>query len=626
MADPTVGASQVKHVDVLCTIRSGKRQSLTKTVNKVDSSISDLTLEECKCLDDKLTNLQSTLSDLDDKINSIKLSDGKLSQEEYDNLLVIDEEYFDSAALAIVRLRGRLDTLSLPVAVNGVANVSPGPRAALSQHKVTLPNIELPAFDGKPESFNKFITSFENLISKYNLSSFEKFSYLSKQLSGPAKKIIESLSLNDLNYDSAKTLLSEAYSNKLDQQFSVIRNLTNLTLNDNASDAFSWIGDARLIDEQIRTLDITADIFAQYFLWKGLNDDFQRHLVAITRKSRPSLAELRTSMFEANSRYVEQRKNSPQSISVSAASIRSESKVQCSLCTYDKSEDKFHKLVSCPKYIDVNSKLVKLRSVNGCTKCGFTNHNTKACTFKFFKNCFRCNGSHMTYLCQQSANNSDIKPEPKISRSVKTDRSKVTSSTVSVVVSATEAFNDVVLPTATVYMVGGGRDVPVRLFKDLGSQSSFVQGSPDTIPGAVLVRTEQLNIRGINSVKNYSAPIVKFPIKVPGQGEQFITAICVPKLETEVVAPGLADLGASLQKRGCKLADQFLNSDIINDVTILLGSDNSHVLPLNQLNFSSNNNSMSVMYKTPAGIMLSGSVASYQQNLNAIPPDMCGEK
>lgn len=617
---------KLERVEVLCTIRSGKRQSATKTLNKVNVSISTINLEECKCYIDKLSTLKSNLSELDDKINSEKISNGEWTQEAYNGQLELDEEYSDRIGVAIVQLNERISSLSsFHAAIGGSASSH---RVNNVQHKVTLPSIELPSFDGKPESFNKFINSFENLISKYNLSSFEKFSYLSKQLSGPAKRIIDSLSLNDLNYDSAKKLLTEAYSNKLDQQFSVINNLISLTLSPSACDAFSWIGDARLIDEQIRSLDITADIFAQYFLWNGLNEDFQRHLIAITQKSRPSLTEIRASMFEANSRYVEQRKTSPYqlSTSVAATSIKPPSNVQCSLCTYDKSSDRYHKLNQCPKYTDANAKITRLKYVNGCTKCGFTNHTPKTCTFKFFKNCFKCNGSHMTFLCHQSSNDREVKSEPKKSIStVKSDKSKVTTSTMSVVASATKVFNDVILPTATVYMVDDGGNIPVRLFKDLGSQSSFVKGSPDKIPGAVLVKTEQLSIKGINSVKNYSAPIVKFPINVPGQGEQFITAICVPNLITEVVAPGLAKLNSCLQRRGCVLADKFLNVDKMDDISILLGSDNSHVLPLNQCNFSSDNNCISVMFNTPAGIMLSGSVADYRKNINAIPPNLCAK-
>ncbi len=63
------------------------------------------------------------------------------------------------------------------------------------RHKVSLPTLELPSFDGSPEKFHRFISSFESVISKYNLSSFEKFSDSKKQLSGSAKTLLESIAL-----------------------------------------------------------------------------------------------------------------------------------------------------------------------------------------------------------------------------------------------------------------------------------------------------------------------------------------------------------------------------------------------------------------------------------------------
>lgn len=612
-------------VQVLSILRGGKRQSATKTLAKVKSSLPDLTLEECNCLISKLETLKSSLNDLDYKINSLNISSGKWDQDEYAKQLIVDEEYADDINAAIVQLHERVKYLTPIPATSGPHGSSP----RFPQHKVTLPNIELPSFDGKPELFNKFINSFENLISKYNLSSFEKFSYLFKQLSGPAKKIVESLSLNNSNYESAKQLLSEAYSNKLDQQFAVIHNLLKLKLDPDTTDAFTWIGDSRLITEQIRSLDITSDIFAQYFLWNGLNDDFKQHLIAISQKSRPSLSEINNAMFEANLRYVEQRKLSigEFATSVSATSIKSESNSQCGLCSYDESNDKYHKLSRCPRYADANSKIAKLRSINGCTKCGFTNHHHKTCKFKFYKNCFQCGGSHMTYLCLQKTsdhvNRQDSNPTTKSND--KGSKPKSTTNAMSVVAHASRSLNDVILPTATVYMGSEGSDIPVRLFKDIGSQSSFVKGTPDTIPNAVLIKTEQISVKGINSIKHFEASTVKFPIKVPGQGEQIITAICVPELTTEVAAPGLASLSTKLKKLNCVLADKSLNTNYINDISILLGSDNSHVLPVNQFNFSCKDNKASVMYSTPAGVMLAGSVAGYFKNLKALPPELCGK-
>lgn len=618
---------------VLSLLRSGKRQSVTKTIQKLDSSLNTFTLVECKYYLDKLEDLKTETVQLDREIDTILIQKGTRTKEKYLAETLADEQIIDSIRHNISLVKAKISSLS---GVDTSTN-----RSTVSNHKVVLPNIELPSFDGKPESYNKFIVSFENLICKYNLSSFEKFSYLSKQLTGSPKKIIESLSLNDLNYENAKNLLNEAYSNKLDQQFSVITKLCELKLDSNSVDAYAWIGDSRLFDEQIRSLDITADIFTQFFLWRGLPENYKKHITAITNKTRPSLTEIKDAMFEANSRYIEERKCRSQPCVLktvsAAASVDLDTKFECSLCTNDKAANKNHKLNKCPKYCDANSKVVKLNAIGGCTKCGFTNHNSKTCSYTFEKSCFKCGGPHMSFLCDKnmtSSNSSDQNTEPSNlskkpvnnSNSKKSEVKTTTAGVVSTVSMTTESYNDVILPTATVYSLSDDNKTPMRLFKDVGSQSTFVKGQPDDIPGAEILRRVSVKLKGINSVKTYDAPVVKFPIEIPGQGTQSVEAICVPTLNTEFVAPGLVELVSKFRTRGVLLADSKLTSDSVSDISILLGSDQGHLLPLTQFNFRVGEGQSSVLYQTPAGIVLAGSVLNYNANLPAIPSSLCNKQ
>ena len=287
--------------------------------------------DEYKQLLIKCETLRTELTDLDMRYSSLMLESEAWTEATYLEQALIDEGYNDNLTKYILKLKSKILNVS-----SSNSNTS---NSNNSNNKGILPHIELPTFDGKPESYNKFITSFENIFSNYKLSSCEKFSLLSKQLSGPAKKIIESLSVNNLDYDSAKTLLNEAFSNKLNQQYSVINSLCNLKLNSNAIDAFSWIGDARILEEQVRSLSIDSDIFVQYFLWNSLNDDFKKHLTAITNKTRPSLEEIVKGMFEANSRYIEDQKSKNIAfVSVAnAVSVKiSDGTFSCSLCRNDK--------------------------------------------------------------------------------------------------------------------------------------------------------------------------------------------------------------------------------------------------------------------------------------------------
>ena len=71
-------------------------------------------------------------------------------------------------------------------------------------HKLKLPEVPFPVFDGKPETYRRFIDSLESILYKFILTSFEKFSYLRQQVSGSARDIVESLPDENLSYESVK--------------------------------------------------------------------------------------------------------------------------------------------------------------------------------------------------------------------------------------------------------------------------------------------------------------------------------------------------------------------------------------------------------------------------------------
>ena len=62
----------------------------------------------------------------------------------------------------------------------------------------------------------------------------------------------------------------------------------------------------RSVMSAIKSLKITVDDIVQYFVWSGLNSFFQTQLTGITNKSKPSLDDINTNIFEATNRYVKQ--------------------------------------------------------------------------------------------------------------------------------------------------------------------------------------------------------------------------------------------------------------------------------------------------------------------------------
>ena len=148
---------------------------------------------------------------------TIILENDLMNEEQQQKEYTECEEYHDKITYMLVKFKNCLAT-------NTTSSGSSLP-------KLRLPNVELPSFGGKPEEYFKFIDNFETILSKFDLTQFEKFSYLQKHVFGPAKEIIESVPLGGGNsYDTAKQLLSDAFSRKVVQQFSVIENLLKLKL------------------------------------------------------------------------------------------------------------------------------------------------------------------------------------------------------------------------------------------------------------------------------------------------------------------------------------------------------------------------------------------------------------
>ncbi|TGZ55349.1 Uncharacterized protein DBV15_12594, partial [Temnothorax longispinosus] len=79
---------------------------------------------------------------------------------------------------------------------------------------VRLPVMSLPTFDGTYEQWPVFYSTFSALVDKnQNLSNVHKFYYLQSALNANAKKIIESLEINEVNYPRAINLLKTRFDN-----------------------------------------------------------------------------------------------------------------------------------------------------------------------------------------------------------------------------------------------------------------------------------------------------------------------------------------------------------------------------------------------------------------------------
>ena len=544
-----------------------------------------------------------------------------------DQLVEEEQSYQDKLFECIHNLKLQItsfNTANQPSGLQESGRINHTDNSQLNR-KLQLPKISLPTFGNlKDESFRKFIISFESIVDKHNLTSYEKFYYLKSQLSKGPRTLIDSLDVSRQLYEVAKELLIKAFDNEIETKFEIIKRMSNLKLGFN-DDPYTFIGDMRTVIAEFESLKINVQEVIQFFVWNGLNQKFQDHLISITNKSKPGLTEISDCIFEATNRYskskISNEKNfkspnleSKPNYSNSSYAIDVKPGKFCCLCKFDGFE-KNHDLRDCKKFPTAQLKVNKLKAINGCLRCGFGNHITKNCRYKFFSNCRNCNREHATHLClsgaqplvgRGSARNLTNANTVEVVASVD-DETIANQSIVEVQHSAGSGAGGVSLPTFTADLIGKCSSVHARIFKDGGAQRNFITRSlVKKLELQVLERNVTMNIRGFVSEQCVSTDIVEVPIVI-GQNRYNIPAVCVDRISTEFRINNLKYIMDSFASRGYIFADKLLDAskNRVSNINMILGSESNHILPSSDTLFG-DLSSPSVIIETPIGIMLTG--------------------
>lgn len=612
-------------VQLLVKKRSYKRQSLTKTINAIATLPVPISKEEKNFYTNKLTELKDQLIKLDDDIEE-KLIIKCEAENKIEELLEISDRYLDSLNRSLLKLSEDdydNEQRSVPVMSNGNLEV-PLP-------KLKLPNVKLPEFDGRPDSYNKFMEILENVLSKYNLSQFEKFSYLKQQVYGSARKIVDSVPDSDSCYDVAKGLLKEAFSDKTTQQFAVIENILNLKLN-SLSESYSWISNVRVLVQQLENLQITSDTFSQYFLWRGLSPHFKQQYIAVTGKSKPCLEDLVKNAFPVFDR-IKESSGSPISeigtvargeVTAMATKVdhsarnteKAQSRSTCALCHSCRWPSN-HRISCCPKFNSPILKINKIKEMNGCLKCGLLNHTIKDCKFKFSGKCFKCSKFHASFLCNVEPRQSFQKTGSSVQKPTipKTDKLNDTVNTNLVNFNVMSTYNDnnILIPTFTMRLadrrVAGFCDA--RVMYDPASQVTFItERVLKNISYEVVQTICRVNITGFNGSKLINTKVIRVTTSLNNQFRSF-EAIVVPEINTTLKYPNLSQICEKFSECNIELADKHLGDD--GTVDVLLGVNYAHILPIQSCSFGIDESSL--FYHTCTGIMLAGRISVILRNL-----------
>ena len=601
-------ADELPDVKNWINIRRGHRQSVTKTLKTVLSkSFSDL--GELRALKEKCLKLQEKLSDLDSSICNEMLTHNLWRDDKCDQENANCESYMDDLRLCISKLELAIETLERS---NNI-----GPPIESFNPKISLPKLQMPTFDGSPEKYSRFITQFEAIMSKFSISSFEKFTYLENQLSGSAKALLNAVPVDNMNYEAARKLLDKAFLGEDVQKFAVLDKLVNLRFNER--DSYKWISDINMLKDQVDKLKIDAHFFVQYFAWNSLTEPFKNQLISITNVSRPSLSQIIDKAFEANTRMRDLKSLSsgtiqPRAITLATTMDRTLKKesvggktVQCTLCTKG---DHFAK--DCTVYCNPDEKLERAKSFSLCLKCARKQHNGKC--FNLSRRCRKCNKWHFDYMCNAKPKETSKGKTPKKEETSKEPSKNSNPSTVSVEsVSSSIVFpvnnnleNDVLLPTFTANLKGDGAQAEKRSVYDPWSQATFIKESLARELQCKVLHDVDLSVKGFNSCRNSKAKLVEVFLQVEDKNYR-IKAVTVPKFDLAISAPKLGNVVETFKSKGYILADKHLGHDLIADIEFMLGSNYGGVLPVISRHFTDDEDSVPSCYlDTPLGVMLQG--------------------
>ena len=270
------------------------------------------------------------------------------------------------------------------------------------------PQLPLPTFSGKNnEDLSKFLFQFQSSVDRYKISDFDKLLLLKQQLSGRALCLIDSLEIVNQNYNSAVSLLEKAFLCKITQTTNFINQLSSIKLNPD-DDPYNYVSNIRNLLQNMNKFQLTTEDFFLHFVWKGLNEEFQKQFVLLTNSTRPTLNVFMDNFFKVCDRYTllnlnaASKKseivkdcfdNSDQGTSGFAADVSKPRENTCILCS-----DSNHTISKCNKYISPSDKLERLKTLNCCMKCTKIGHFSRDYKFRFKNKCYYCASWHFSFV------------------------------------------------------------------------------------------------------------------------------------------------------------------------------------------------------------------------------------
>lgn len=240
-------------MELLLTKKKVLKSNITKATSEIDKNVFskiELELYEKKCSKFEIDN-----SVLFDKIfeNCDKKELDKFIEEQ-----ALVNETIDNLWILVKNKLSSLDT-----------NISNAKTEYNCVDNIRLPKLNLPSFNGNIQEWLSFRDLFRASIhNNSTLSDSQKLSYLKLSLQGDAAKVIQSISINDINYNIAWSLLEERYSNTKEQVFVHLKRFMSIppVTNDNPYSVLKLVDTVNECTRSLELLEQKIEGFSETIL------------------------------------------------------------------------------------------------------------------------------------------------------------------------------------------------------------------------------------------------------------------------------------------------------------------------------------------------------------------------
>ena len=393
-------------------IRGGHRASATRMVTQVLDAI-----EHPDNPESTLTKLKQCKAALEEKLDTVKQLDADILDEvdetDVENEIDQADVFKEKVQREIIDATSAITAKGVPVrGHSSIVTPPPSPTLPTATTRVKLPKLSLKRFNGDLTKWSTFWDSFESSIHQNSdLSSIDKFAYLTSLVEGSAAEAISGLRITATNYDGAIAILQKRFGDKkqiIAKHMDTLINLDAVASQNNIK-ALRQLYDS--IEAQVRglkALGIESDSYGSLLSSVLMNKLLPKLRLIVSHEVKDRQWELDELMriiegeIEArerasgtNAKFNKMPVRAPPPTTAALMAGGGASIVSCCFCCQS------HASASCSTVSDVAERKLVLRRSGRCFVCLKKYHMSRDCRSRL--RCSNCNGRHHVSICSETS-------------------------------------------------------------------------------------------------------------------------------------------------------------------------------------------------------------------------------